>query len=1643
VVLALKSAFLASLIFFQGAGAADEKPAEVKKEVPKAAAKPAPAAPAPVVIGGGPAPGAKAAQLRAVPQGAPLQPPPPGGAAAPGLAGLENEFSDSITLPTDRQVKKRLEHAQDDYIKHEEWDKACQLLQSILDGKEDVFVQVPRKEAGSAEKTSWTSAKAEANRLIGTMPANGLQFYEVMYGGKAREILGKAKQQGDPQMLAEVAQRYFHTDAGGEATDLLGTYHLDRGRPMMAALCYERLLKREGAEQLDPLTLIKAMLAFRRVGDEANLEGARPLWKRISAKVSRDGVRIGEEVVGLDRVQKELDRIATVESTNPYGWAMFRGDATRSAKGQGSAPFLEAKWQRSTIPESRPTDSRQKETKSWIEQARPRDAQRSDIFLPAFFPIAAAGKLIYRSHAGVEAVDIKSGELAWSSVEFDASLDKLVNFDAQKKAAFDQWFKAYLQGGDQALLFENSTIGTLSTDNTRVYAVDDLVLPPHPSSPGMQPIGWGGGPPLSGPLLELAQRSRLVAVNLETGKIDWERGDPKPESPFYDQTELAGSYFLGPPLPLGGKLYVLIEQKSELKLVCLDAAKGEPVWRQVLATVRNPMMLDVSRRVHAVHLAYGEGILVCPTNSGAVLGVDLLTHSLVWAFPYRERSVDQGISNPAGAIRKGMNPIRMRPGQDPFAQTHRFRGDWKMSAPIIQDGKVVFTARDGNAIHCLKLRDGDPLWQADRRDDLYLAGVFSGKVVLVGKSTTRALSLAKGQQVWQADTGMPSGLGVASGPHYYLPLKKGEICKIDLEHGTVVAHNPSPKGEIPGNLLFYEGDVISQNEVGVTAYPQLEYRVAQIDEHLKKTPNDPLWLTERGELRLYKGDLVGAIADLRAALANKPSAAVLPKTRLKLYSTLTDLLQKDFPAAEQYLDEYRELCKVSVPESASADERARLEDEELNRRAGYLCLLAKGRAEQGQLTAAFQAYLDFGALSKANKLVPIITEQGVRAQPNVWAQGRITALMGKASPQQRQILEEDIAKRWERISSGKGIDEVRQFVEAFGNLTSTGREARLMLAERLMEQSANVEAEQQLLQLYRHEKDMSIRGRAAEALARLMTRTGDPRDLAYAAFYYRILAKDYAKVVIRDGKTGADLFSELATDKRFFPYLDDTQTQFIDGNVRVEELPITPNPYNPQYQVFEPKGDPGPFFQRHALVWTFSSQGNGMNAFELILLDRDTGAEIWRMPKSSTRAIPNMGGTNNTRYPYFATGHLAVLYLGHTIYAVDLLGKKKLWEKDLYPTSVPCPEPAAQYLLTIDKDAGLQGRNPYGGTENLGQIGPVTSSYVCLRTRDGLSAVDPLTGATLWNKSDVSPQTQIFGDDECVYLVEVRGNQSVGAAQALRCQDGSSVEMPDFTKPYKSRQRVIGGRLLISEGDPATGITLRLYDIRSGKDVWHRQLPANALVLRVEDDELVGVVEPSGKITVTDLRKRQDVLHAAVDDSVYLDKVNDGLLLRDEHYFYVILNRPSEQAVQTGPWPNVMNMRAEKVNGTVFSFNSKSGELKWRLPMPSQMILLERFAELPVVVFTAKNNLPVKNQAGNTRGVIPQTTIICVEKNSGKRVYDNERSIIYGPEKQQQFYALRVDRHSGLVDLVCPSTVLRHWVDISKTGVKADSAPEE
>jgi outer membrane protein assembly factor BamB len=262
---------------------------------------------------------------------------------------------------------------------------------------------------------------------------------------------------------------------------------------------------------------------------------------------------------------------------------------------------------------------------------------------------------------------------------------------------------------------------------------------------------------------------------------------------------------------------VLNEKDGEVRLLCLqpkDHNERRPpapdiVWIKSLANAKESFNLDFNRRMHAAHLACGSGFLVCPTNAGTIFGVDLVTHG-VWAYQYRtEAPVVNGKAAPPYLVH-----------------------EWKATAPAIHDDKVFFAGPDSLGIHCVNLRDGREVWQKPRAaDDLYFAGTFADKVVLVGKSYVRALNVATGAEVWKLATGTPSGQGVAGDNVYYLPVRAGVephkgpgIVAISLTKGAVVgftrAIDQNGRVDIPGNLIFHDGQLLSQNLTSLVCYPR-------------------------------------------------------------------------------------------------------------------------------------------------------------------------------------------------------------------------------------------------------------------------------------------------------------------------------------------------------------------------------------------------------------------------------------------------------------------------------------------------------------------------------------------------------------------------------------------------------------------------------------------------------------------------------------------------------------------------------------------------------------------------------------------------------------------------------------------------------
>ena len=135
-----------------------------------------------------------------------------------------------------------------------------------------------------------------------------------------------------------------------------------------------------------------------------------------------------------------------------------------------------------------------------------------------------------------------------------------------------------------------------------------------------------------------------------------------------------------------------------------------------------------------------KGRVVCPTETGLLVGFDLCGGALKWAYHYDEASVPT-------RLQWGARPAVVR-GHEGF-----------VNLPMIAGDNVLYLPSTSNYIHCVNLQTGRRAWKVVRGDAEYLAAVAQDRVVVVGERFCRALSLRDGDELWSTPISMPLRTG--------------------------------------------------------------------------------------------------------------------------------------------------------------------------------------------------------------------------------------------------------------------------------------------------------------------------------------------------------------------------------------------------------------------------------------------------------------------------------------------------------------------------------------------------------------------------------------------------------------------------------------------------------------------------------------------------------------------------------------------------------------------------------------------------------------------------------------------------------------------------------------------------------------------
>ncbi len=786
-----------------------------------------------------------------------------------------NPIFDRLITP-DRNLQRRHEQTER-LIQAERYAEAGQLLGSLLEGQSDFFLAPP---VDSSERTTATTFDGEILRKIEELPETGRNSYALQFQTLAQRLLTDAVQRGSLEGIQIVSQHYFPTPAGIDATFLLGMSQFEQGATGSAMFSL-RKLQRKGlnVDAYEPTLSLTLATCQLRLGIH---DDAKQTLERFLKRFPRPTILIGgSEPWTPQNVDELLAKLRQGMGPPPplsdwieqTGWLLNLGSPTQNPSTRTEKPLLELLWQIPTL--GRADNSSEARLLQTVVR------RSGDVYLPAGQPLVVDQRLILRGMYETTAIDVRTGKRLWRSADADYRLPTPIassfrNFGFQGGSVSAPRFALRI------LAWHDRISHGMSSDGKHLFIVEGLDLTPYG-----QYSGLGGGRRN----IQLGNKSvedprakpgnSIVARDVRTGQVLWRAGkyplvqkifdqlaeelesknigSKLPPAPGNSNSEakkatkdsgaatvdaiseeekfLGETWFLGPPLPLYGRLNVIGENAGVLRLFVLDAQNGKLIRQQPLLQSPVPFENDFLRRYYGLTPSAANGILLCPTGLGMVVALDATTAAPLWCFSYLTPSrEDPNARNNFRNMRSFHYGLGA--GNDEFRTMFAQTG-WQIPSLMVDGSRLLVAPPDVPALYCLDLATGKLLWQKENlkhQDTLYVACIRNGKVYVVTPISMLALSLEDGKSVWKYSLAsvrserqtegpssrrrriapmnsdgtpstasveptpnlvfpkgvVPSGYGVHNDNRYFLPLSDGTVADVDLDKGTFETVVPLP-----------------------------------------------------------------------------------------------------------------------------------------------------------------------------------------------------------------------------------------------------------------------------------------------------------------------------------------------------------------------------------------------------------------------------------------------------------------------------------------------------------------------------------------------------------------------------------------------------------------------------------------------------------------------------------------------------------------------------------------------------------------------------------------------------------------------------------------------------------------------------------
>jgi outer membrane protein assembly factor BamB len=1374
-------------------------------------------------------------------------------------------------------------------IRGKRWDDAVDLTEFLLSADEDHLYRL--------SDGRWVSLLAEVERIVLTMPEDGLRNYRNRFEGPAGQSRTAAKERGDLTALVQVASRHLATDSGLLAANDLATVLQDQGEYAAAARWYRRIrdLKPPFAQAGE--WKVSAARCFVMAGDrgaaEATLKDVEDVAPFLQANADPKTLSPKEWLDSLAPIPKTETPLVR-ETRQPYG------PPSHVAAYAVDPPLLFSRWTQPLVQRYAVEQQLQAILDDLV------DGKKAPI--PAGFPVVTAGNVAVRTLAGVAVFDAETGAEAWR-IDGDAAPERLLAGEplrrSQNRTALQNFVSPAYDGNNPeqhplaGILFRDGVYGSLSSDGRRLFVLEEIAVMPQ------NIYGYWQQEDVTDPLGRDWKSNSLSAYDLQTGRRLWRIGGRKIEEAFSQQ--LAGTFFFGAPVVDGDDLFVIGEQSDSMHLFCIRPETGEVVWSQQISGVGQTIERDMVRRGWACFPAVSKGVIVCPTTSGWLVAIDRIQRRFLWTHRYLARTNNQ--NGRSGYL---------------INQSLELHARWGPSAPIIFEDTVVFappelpdeSGAQQPVLLGLDLATGKPKWPSIAKGEaLIVGGAADGRVFLTGVRSLTCIDAVNGKTAWQKNwpdgDDIPSGRPLLTAKAVLQPMQSGALVEFDRSSGEIRRVQKLPAGEPSLGSLVVGGDRIYSVGPQELVSWEPDQPLEEFEKDAEKTPEGGLRLAEL-YLRLQRFE-----ESVKAARAAQVDPGQQPELARRRHDVLWQGLWR---LATSDLKEQNE----------AATELAAIAGSEVEQQA-LLRLQADRAVAQGKLAEAWTSYLKLIKVSGDET----VQDGAVFVRQDAWLGGRLEEAYSKLTGDERNRADQDVERT---LAGATDVASALVKLQLF-SFHPASAPVQLKIADQVR-QSGDLTTAAVLLRRLAYRPDQATRATALWQLGSLYQQAG---WIADARSQFQRLQREYADVEIPVGPAGqraAEILSTLPAD----------QEQQAPGWTGPYEVVRVYREQSQQPRSNVPLGELPAFLDNNRLQVSLQTQR--------LSLYGPASNVLWSVPlRSSPNELYSQETPIVVRGPLTYVVHNGVVHSYSLLqqkamwaHVPDLRGGGRNFWRQPQVVQQPPMMRANQFQ---------QPRSLARTSHATGMLGTVSDFAVVVHEKRSLLGLDPLTGAKLWERRGVMPNAMVHTDGEQIYLYSGSEPPQVLDAKSGRLRflapQGHPLEKARKIVSGGVVQCEFEGleqaRRFVVKKSPPPDATGKMEPIE-----WKKEFAPESMVSLVGDSDLF-VVEPEGDCWLLSMASGELKRLANITDQFGKDETlkKRSMLpmycISDRDRLYLLVDRQTISQYTYLPLPNI------RCAGVCIALSRIEPKVLWKQDVAGFNLPTDRLADMPVLPFVVIQNV--------------------------------------------------------------------------------------